>query len=56
MRFALLNGEVYQVDTWAGYYALQEQLRRLGIDEIQVYSGTTERPISIGVYVPAYIK
>lgn len=53
-RFAILNGRIYYVDTYAGYYALQDALRQAEIDEIELCHGTPENYKTYGVYVPAY--
>lgn len=53
-RFAILDGQVYPVNTYAGYYALQDALRKAGLSEIELRHGTPDNYRTLGIYVPAY--
>lgn len=56
MRFAVLDEQVYQVNTWADYYKLVKELRRRGVCEVQLRHGTPEQYRELGIYVSAYIN
>jgi len=56
MQFAVLDEQVYRVDTWADYYKLVEELRHRGVREVQLRHGTLEQYRELGIYVPAYIN
>ena len=53
-RFAILDGQVYPVNNYAEFYALQDALRKAGLSEIELRHWTPDNYRTTGIYVHAY--